>query len=501
MEVLPTRTAYDSFGDIVPDSLWEHYGDWADIDSEAAAEAFIDECLDGASESDIQKVRDAYCGIRFVTVRYNEGVGVSISDQQQEPSSSTVAPDVQIGHGVSKLVQLFAFTDSAKDFDPAPLPGRKPKNIADTVPVQHIVDALKPDLPAGLDAGMCRSFVEFTDFMRDTEDLHFEGETVKNPLFKESVRSAADIPFDATYEQAVEFLVGRIDPSKKLMPVDVVCKDQGKKKVVYVSQIADLCYCLKTRFGSSGTFVVDDSSNDALMLMTATRHMDAAFYQKFVIVMDPKVLPQKPEWIVRLCDANLFDGGQHTHPKVVVRSAETGPVPGTHVVLKGAFPPVHVHGTPVPSEFEIGKHNESEFAMELDGVESRHTGDYGQHETGVLCKSINDDIAAGKDITKSLSLKRAGDWGQIQHCKRYGCVWVSIDTISCSYAAATDVPVVCLSRRKHQDYCRLSFVMGGKTNVAPTWTMAQSGGGIRSATRAVLTTIVLAMALINSVMA
>jgi hypothetical protein len=353
-----------------------------------------------------------------------------------------------------------------------------------------------------LHAKTCRSFIEFTDFLTETQELHFDGETVTTPLFGESVRSAADIPLEATYEQAVGMLVGRIDPSKKLMPVDVVCKAQCKKKVVYVTQIADLCYCLKTRFGSSGTFIVDDSSNDALMLMTATRHMDAAFYKKFVLVMDPKILSEKPEWRVRLCDANLFDGGQHSSPKVVVRSAETGPVPGTHVVLRGAFPPDNVPGAPVPAEFEIGEHNESEFAMDLYGVESRHTGDYAQHQTGAVCQRINNDLAAGKDIVKSLALKRAGDWGQIQHCKRYGCVWVSIDTISCSYAAATDVPVVCLSRRQHTDYCRLSFVMGGKTNVAPAWTMAQSGGCIPSlVTRATLMTIVLVMALFNSVSA
>lgn len=51
-----------------------------------------------------------------------------------------------------------------------------------------------------------------------------------------------------------------------------------------------------------------------------------------------------------------------------------------------------------------------------------------------------------------LALKRAGDWGQVEHCKRHNIVFVTADKLAALYAAYRDVPCMYLKYRGVQSY-------------------------------------------------
>jgi hypothetical protein len=61
------------------------------------------------------------------------------------------------------------------------------------------------------------------------------------------------------------------------------------------------------------------------------------------------------------------------------------------------------------------------------------------------------------------ALKRAGDWGQIEHCKHKGIVFVTSDVMSAVYAAYRDVMLLFVTHadRASMNTARFSFVMSG----------------------------------------
>ena len=72
----------------------------------------------------------------------------------------------------------------------------------------------------------------------------------------------------------------------------------------------------------------------------------------------------------------------------------------------------------------------------------------------------------------ALALKNAGDWGQIEHCRQLGAVFVTCDKLAAFYAAYRNVPFMyvnhhdCLQTGVKGAFVHYSFVMSDK-RVAP----------------------------------
>jgi hypothetical protein len=73
----------------------------------------------------------------------------------------------------------------------------------------------------------------------------------------------------------------------------------------------------------------------------------------------------------------------------------------------------------------------------------------------------------------ALALKNAGDWGQIEHCRQLGAVFVTCDKLAAFYAAYRNVPFMYIN---HHDYLQegpkgsflhYSFVMSDKRTTSP----------------------------------
>ena len=92
------------------------------------------------------------------------------------------------------------------------------------------------------------------------------------------------------------------------------------------------------------------------------------------------------------------------------------------------------------------------------------------------------------------ALKRASDWGQIEHCKQKGIVFVTSDIMSALYAAYRDVKLLFVTHadRASMNTARFSFVMSGSKTAGP-----KVGGG-SSTNIAVLALVVIACAVFVS---
>jgi hypothetical protein len=92
------------------------------------------------------------------------------------------------------------------------------------------------------------------------------------------------------------------------------------------------------------------------------------------------------------------------------------------------------------------------------------------------------------------ALKRASDWGQIEHCKQKGIVFVTSDIMSALYAAYRGVKLLFVTHadRASMNTARFSFVMSGEKTAGP-----KVGGGY-SMNIAVLALVVLACTVFGS---
>lgn len=119
------------------------------------------------------------------------------------------------------------------------------------------------------------------------------------------------------------------------------------------------------------------------------------------------------------------------------------------------------------------------------------------------------------------ALKRAGDWGQIEHCKRNKLIFVTADRLTALYAAYRDVPFLFVKHApdpvsdKHGDaFAHFSFIMCGSVGARAacctrrprpategplrTWAMMIGGGMWRYGTSILLGAVVAACAVASS---
>ena len=114
------------------------------------------------------------------------------------------------------------------------------------------------------------------------------------------------------------------------------------------------------------------------------------------------------------------------------------------------------------------------------------------------------------------ALKRAGDWGQIEHCKRKKLIFVTADRLTALYAAYRDVPFLFVkhatdpvSDANGDAFAHFSFIMCGSVGAraarpAPagpsrTWAIMIGGGIWRYGTPMLLGAVVAVCAVVSSV--
>jgi len=183
------------------------------------------------------------------------------------------------------------------------------------------------------------------------------------------------------------------------------------------------------------------SRDEADTILTASRGVDARFTS-------------------RACDASMMDSAKHAY---IVHDAPTGPVfharSAARVTLFGGSTFVTAAGQ-VEEKYSLLI--ESDAALPdrgtsvLKNVESRTKDGYVEYFDGEDAidhskETMNANLRSLRELPKgerrrngavALALKRAGDWGMIQHCRKYGMVFVTTDRFSALYAAFRGVCVM-----------------------------------------------------------
>jgi hypothetical protein len=152
------------------------------------------------------------------------------------------------------------------------------------------------------------------------------------------------------------------------------------------------------------------------------------------------------EWIFVQCDASLLDLGHHAG---IPDARETGVVS-----LPGAPIEIRLNGMPdygvteyvaTSTDYDVPEagHHKSVRRHQLIDMSGKVIGDEHYSQSGVIVigktRPNNVDVAA-----HYLAMKRAGDWGQVEHCAKYSMVFVTEDKPAYLYALFRNVPAILL---------------------------------------------------------
>lgn len=284
-----------------------------------------------------------------------------------------------------------------------------------------------------------------------------------------------------------------------IVNVEVWCLTNDRQ-IIQLSQLADLCRSVRLKFGRNARFM-PDSGAMIIQLLTGFRFCYEAFKRNFEV--DAKdaaeYAPSGPmteqllreslskirndidvHWSSWYCDGSLMDSKE---PMKGLRfsNKKTGDVfhpESTVQVTMG-------HSTPTEYRYVVKAPTlgipETDFRADL-----RPTGEFDPTGTSPLYAwfvgdeeidnsataaaiavedGTSDWLAAGKpregyrDAAIDLTMKRAGDWAMIRHCKNENVVFCTVDRFAALCAMMMDVDVMFLRIQKHPTLVQYSFAL------------------------------------------
>lgn len=294
-----------------------------------------------------------------------------------------------------------------------------------------------------------------------------------------------------------EQYAARPAPCKNCVNAEIWCfGDHGVRGLKH-EQIAAVSGDIREFFGPRAVFVVDESI-PVTRLVLGLEPIYKSFLKSYRLEDMPGVIRSREQtradtewhtlskkvrygWTAVSCDAGLMDAGMHAFP---LHSEPTG-----DVFRDGARVQVTLLGTE-------GESYRYALSSVCNPVDYEKTYACQRTVTGVktleysksfIAGQVVSEVQNGKNVSTLLALKRAGDWGQVEHCKRYGYVFVTADKPAALYAIFRDVCVLFVKTHKtmsvvaeeygdKRDLYRHSFALYGTPEARAKLTFSNDGG-------------------------
>lgn len=423
-----------------------------------------------------------------------------------------------------ELYKLLQYADSVHDFDP--MPPAKEKTVVEKYKIRQ---SMNVDVPVDLvdrddlkedEIDDISNKFEFVKYITARKSISFTNKEVSNDALV-----GKDINYQFNINKAYQLqklglwdlfrLQERLHKRQNgMLSVDVWCPRHPSQKrrtplgkpgklykdIVRMAQITSLCTKMKQYFGNGKlTFIVDASDDQVVRMILATSVIDLAIGRRFVVVdatddemtrMMTVATPAvgivdtnnkekaKLDWSYEICDANLFDGATHIdsdtrkYKDPILSRKATGDVyrscpdrpDEVQVMLDG------IHG---PDKNPTVKY------VINGGSEQSDLHSAKKYSCKNMAAIMNNEWEKGRfNINEYLACKRAGDWGQVEHCKKNDYIFVTSDVLATLYAVYRGVKVLSLNRNVDEiavpepmPFLQCTFTMfkpvqeGGKKNV------------------------------------
>jgi hypothetical protein len=312
------------------------------------------------------------------------------------------------------------------------------------------------ELPDGVTEEMLLNEQKVIDFLANETYLQFSNDSVTNPLYDNGINT-----FDCTrykrlnsYVKAISKNCEKCNENSRNNYICIIGESESSKKVS-AKQILELLRYIKIWFGNVCTFSLDiDHKVDKVF--NSLKLINEAWYNVFTDksidfpdfkLFMKKVIVSENQWQSYITDAKMFDGMPH-QTGLNYDSRPTGWVYRQdasilNICLKG-----------IDSNYRVCFSN-------TDGIDecmNRNDAEI-QHTTNMLFyKTTN--------IPKAMSYKRAGDWGQVEHCKRYDKIFVTFDRLAALYAYYRKVKFIfirCIWKKNDNSWVQIAFTISRPT--------------------------------------
>jgi hypothetical protein len=478
--------------------VWSDYGESEseyDSDADSVASHFDDNETFGLADPDA-----AYDYVRGVLDKASEKQIAALAAvylRPRRPKYLVKVPGVQLGGHTtgpidaidSKLYRFMEFVDSAHDFvDPenarymVPLllqvlqldpetdfpsvigaDGQKVRlTVQDVVVHQTLLDKLtvSPSLYFGDDIGV-ECPLAGKDYRRTVfRKPSVDGVNFDDPAQKDAYLAQLETAHDDHCKQVffgnMDIQVANDCSCRTVFHADGSSNDD---RVQEINQICELCVEMRHMFGTDTAFVVDTNKPMGTLLLSY-KNIDVAAL-KVLKGMVPRLKDLVPNaWDMLECDACRADGAPHLG---AVHEKATGQVFHRDSLVKVELKGCEGNGYRYVAtsdlvsdtsrgfeEIGLEKLVEKGCFKALKLIEMYSVKKVCIELDRCLIRSPEGVIVGVKPAEQTqwtarwLAMKRAGDWGQIEHCKSNGCTFVTHDKVAFMFAVVRDVPSLLL---------------------------------------------------------
>ena len=322
----------------------------------------------------------------------------------------------------------------------------------------------------------------FIDYMTTHKKLVFsDGHPVLNPLFSRNIERGA-FTFNGSDDILKEYeaYLDTQNSCTDCVNADIWCFQDADKKLINLEMVSQLCGKVRNTFGPSAQYLLD-KDNHILRFVLCLKIVHSAFVESFAIelrdgtrlndalsvevTIDDFVRSLDVDWTACACDASCIDAEDHVRKYDDDSGQFFRGQPTGHVFRKGSLTRLCLDGGFIINDPDLG--DKQCYAYEIDtaltplsiGSSINHArvtvvNDELQNGTSALYSKqrMQQDLinrqASRLSIYPSMAMKRAGDWGMIEHCRRYGLVFVTEDKFAAYYAVYRDTKVMFLNVKR-----------------------------------------------------
>lgn len=435
---------------------------WSTISSLEEAKAFIDSIMIDMADEDVQRIFYAFVG-ETPPAATDEDTRDYTDVTQPRTSANmddyrTYSDVATYGGGDTKdpyLYELLKVVDTFHDYDINEelwVSFHANRDMEDRSLIHDWFETGLMQRPDGIEIRDIEIKNDFIDKITAREMLEYpDGTRITNSLH--GLRISILKGDDAVCENEI---FGNISTNIWVAREPTTSNDEEQ-----LVQLATLCAALRKSFGQQTTFFID-STKPLTLAMLSLRHLNEAFGER---LLDPIIIRNRIiqggvttthhlSWITKIkkrildskseccvCDAHWIDG---TAPLKDVRRST---VATGNVYEDGCLYQVHLGGIHevkskqgVKQKVIVGYTEQG--VQEIKSVfEKDLTFSKGAVATLVEDRAKNPGVV-NADLVELFARKRAGDWGQVKHCKAVGGIFVSNDKMAAFYAAYEGVPAL-----------------------------------------------------------